>query len=259
MSFLDEHAPWGSPVDPTIPLPPFADEAQHARFTRKLQLHLALIDGPARGGADGDADAAADGRADGGPDAGGLTLPTIALSVALDRRWRRPTADDDPRWLTPLELSVSLTTWFPAPWTPTALAAALHGLPDAPTSAARGAWDWLHDPEFFAKQTTDGGWKVQRHERGSVSTEQIASDRDLVVLWMSHFREKFGFPLAGRYDDAELADLAAASLAVLDADAKDAAYPYRESWRADRSAALAAARNAGGARGARGAGDRLHE
>lgn len=227
MSFLDDRAPWGSPVDPTIPLPPFSDEAQHARFTRKLQLHLALLDDPA--------------------DGGGPSLPTIALSVALDRR--RSTTDDDPRRLTPLELSVSLTTWFPAPWTPTALAEALKTRHDAPRSGRRrDTWSWLHDPDFVAERTSDGGWRVDRHERGSVTTEHLASDRDLTVLWIEHFREKYGFPLASRYEHAELADLAAPSIAVLDADAQDAAYPYRESWRAARAAAVATARRGGGAR-----------
>ncbi|MFT2689946.1 hypothetical protein [Clavibacter zhangzhiyongii] len=71
MSFLEARAPWGSPVVPDIPLPPFADEAAHARYARMLQTHLALVD------------------------AGGPELPTIALAVALDRP-RFPPPDPTP-------------------------------------------------------------------------------------------------------------------------------------------------------------------
>ena len=71
MTFLDAYAPWGSPVVPGIPLPPFVDEAEHRRYTRMLQLHLALIDGA------------------------GPSLPSIALSTALDRTRLIADADAD--------------------------------------------------------------------------------------------------------------------------------------------------------------------
>lgn len=214
MSFLDRAAPWNSPVVPSIPLPPFADEAAHGQYVRMLQLHLAFLDG------------------------GSPSLPTIALSLALERP-RYPTEETDVRWLTPLELAVSLTTWFPAPWSPAALAETLvRTEQDAPVHTSGGSWHWLYDPDFTAVPKPDGSWDVTRHERGSHRTESLASDRDLVVFWIHIFRKKFVFPLANRRDSAELAALAPASLAVMKADEQDAAYPYRESWREDRAAAL---------------------
>lgn len=214
MTFLDDAAPWGSPVVPTIPLPPFADETGHRRFVRFLQLHLALLD------------------------RGDPSLPTIALSAALDRR---AYGNAEFAQLTPLELSVSLTTWFPAPWTLDALAAALavqHR--DAPTRGGT-SWNWHSDPYFTANPDGSGGWEVTRSERGSKTSRTLASDRDLVVLWLAHFREQFAFPLGHKYEPTDVAVLAPATLAVAHADARDAAYPYREAWRTERAAALTAA------------------
>lgn len=214
MSFLDHVAPWSSPVIPGVPLPPFEDESTHLRYVRMLQMHLALVDG------------------------GGPSLGTIALSVALERR--RIVSDEELRWLTPLELSASLTSWFPAPWTPDALARALapargRGAPFSPTP---GTWTWLVDPYFHAKPHPDGGWTVIRSERGQEEEGRLTGERDLVVLWMQHFREKFAFPVAHAYEPDDIAAVALASQAVIDADARDAAYPYRENWRAERDTAL---------------------
>lgn len=214
MTFLDHAAPWGSPVVPSIPLPPFAGEDDHRRFVRLLQLHLALLD------------------------QGDPSLPTIALSAALDRR-AYGTAEFTQ--LTPVELSVSLTTWFPAPWTLDALAAALAVQQrDAPTRSG-SSWRWLYDPEFTATADGRGGWEVIRFERGSKSSATLASDRDLVVLWLAHFRQQFAIPIGHKYEPTDVAALAPATLAVAHADARDAAYPYRRSWRTERAAALAAA------------------
>lgn len=218
MKFLDAYAPWGSPVVARIPLPPFVDEAEHRRYTRMLQLHLALLDGS------------------------GPSLPSIALSTALDRT--KTTADaEDTRWLTPLELSVSLTAWFPAPWTPQTLAQTLsreHN--DSPSLRGR-RWVWFSDPDFSAEPIRGGGWTITRHERGDRVTEPLGDDRDLVVLWLAHFREKFGFPLGHSHDAADVAALAPASVAVITSDEVDAAFPYRSTWRAERDAALSAVRS----------------
>ena len=221
MSFLEDRAPWGSPVVPGIPLPPFADEAAHTRYVRMLQTHLALVDG------------------------GGPELPTVALAVALERP-RFPAPGSDPRRLTPFELSVSLTSWFPAPWTPDALADALVDAPYGGPRRTRDGWRWMGDPDFAATPARDGGWTVTRHERGDVETAHLADDRDLVVLWLSHHRGRFGYPLAHAHDDADVAALAPASLAVIRSDAVDAAFPYRATWREERDRALAAARAADG-------------
>lgn len=212
MAFLDRVAPWGSPVIQGVPLPPFDDEAAHVRYVRMLQTHLLLVD-------------------DGGP-----SLGTIALSVALERRGA--VSDEEPRWLTPLELSASLTSWFPAPWTPALLARTLersHGAPFAPTP---GTWTWQQDPSFHAKPHPDGGWTVIRSERGHEEDAHLASDRDLVVLWMAHFRKRFAFPMAHVTNPDDIAAVAAASRVVIDVDARDAAYPYRDSWRAERDTVL---------------------
>ncbi len=190
MSFLEDRAPWGSPVVPGIPLPPFADEAEHTRYVRMLQTHLALVDG------------------------GGPELPTVALAVALERP-RFPTPGSDPRRLTPLELSVSLTSWFPAPWTPEALADALVDAPYGGPGRTRDGWRWMGDPDFAAAPARGGGWTVTRHERGDVDTTHLADDRDLVVLWLSHHRGRYGYPLAHAHDDADVFALSPASLAII--------------------------------------------
>lgn len=219
MSFLEARAPWGSPVVPGIPLPPFADAAEHVRYVRMLQTHLALVD------------------------AGGPELPTIALTVALERP-RSPAPGSDRRRLTPLELSVSLTSWFPAPWTPEALADALTDAPYGGPRRTRAGWRWMGDPDFAAEPARGGGWTVTRHERGTVDTAHLADDRDLVVLWLSHHRGRYGYPLAHSHDAADALALASASLAVIRSDAVDAAFPYRATWREERDGALATARAA---------------
>lgn len=212
MSFLDPDVPWDSPVVETIPLPPFRSAEEHRRYVRMLQLHLAMLD------------------------PGAPALATVALSVALDPRTTRSPETTD--WLTPLELSASLTTWFPAPWTPAALAATLvRDDRDAPTGGP-DTWRWLNDPDFAATRGPHGGWSVTRHERGAVETGRLDSDRDLVVLWLDHFRHAFGFPLGHRVEGADVAALAPATHAVRQADEKNAAFPYRASWRASRDAAL---------------------
>ena len=217
MGFLNPTSPWGSPVVPGIPLPPFADDAEHRRFVRMLQTHLTLLD------------------------TGAPTLSTTALSLALDHA--SADADTDAgRWLTPLELATALTSWFPAPWTPSTLAETLGRVHHQPPTPHRTGWEWSYDPQFRAAPNPRGGWTVTRHERGDVDTEQLASDRDLVVLWLDHFREKFAFPLAHVRDAADTATLAPATLAVLRADERDAAHAYRATWRAERDAALTAAR-----------------
>ena len=218
MGFLPTTAPWGSPVVDSIPTPPFASRDEHVRYVRMLQLHLAMLD-------------------DGEP-----ALSTIALLCALADR-RRP-ADADSPDLSALELRVSLTSWFPVPWTPTALAAALTAQSlFAPRRQGEG-WVWEGDPDFEA-QPQGPGWLITRRERGDTETAELADDRDLVVLWMQQFRDKFGFPMAHTYDGSDVAALVPAVAAVRRADAIDAALPYRASWRAEREAAISAFRELG--------------
>ena len=228
MSFLSL-APWGSPTVASIPLPPFGTEAEHRRFTRMLQLHLALID------------------------PGGPALPTLALSLELDeglprRRFNgpdpEPLPDGDPRsQLTRLELATALSTWFPAPWTPESLAAVLRRAL-GPGPARRGeAWRWGSDPDFSASPAAGGSWRIIRHERGSRTETSVRDDRDLVVLWLSHFRSRFTVPWGAKYSGQEADEraLAPASLAVLRADIIDAGLPYRADWMEHRAELFAAA------------------
>ncbi|MEU5875658.1 hypothetical protein AB0A73_29360 [Glycomyces sp. NPDC047369] len=44
MSNTDASVPWGRPAVDSIPLPPFGTAEERTRFTRALQLHVALVD-----------------------------------------------------------------------------------------------------------------------------------------------------------------------------------------------------------------------
>jgi len=216
MTWSTPDLPASVPTVARIPLPPFADVATHRRYVRLLQLHLALLD------------------------PGNPTLTTIALNGALEAR-RRPPSEEE-LWLSPLELSASLTSWFPAPWTPDALAATLAQVFDGAEarwypSRVGSAWRWSDDPDFWAEPDGEG-WNVVRHERGSRETTRLANDRELVVMWLDHLRARFPFPLGHGVDEADLRALAPASAAVSAADERDARYPYRTNWLDARAAAL---------------------
>jgi len=96
-----DDVPWGRPVVDGIPIPPFADAAAHRTYLRSLQTFVLLLD------------------------TGDPSAVTIALAATLEAELPRA-ATDAPR-LSALALSVSLSTFFPAPWTPEALALALDG------------------------------------------------------------------------------------------------------------------------------------
>lgn len=195
----------------SIPLPPFASPAEHQRFTRALQLHVALVD-----------DAA----------------PSLAAKVLGEQLAAQGRGAD----LTPFELGTAMATYFPAPWTPGALAAALaQGRRDAPRLLEDGRWSWLYDPDFTAAPREGGGWEVERHERGSRRAEAVLeSEGDLVLMWMDHFHSHFDYPYGWRVDEPDLDAFAAAARAVRAAHAVDAARPYLANWRAEREAALGA-------------------
>lgn len=114
-------------------------------------------------------------------------------------------------------------------------------MPGTPTQKWGDCY-WGQDPEFAAKRGTGGSWIIIRHERGSVTEETIASDRDLVVLWLETFRNRFVLPWGVGYatEDQDAAELAPATLPVLEADIADARYPYRADWIAKRAAFFAA-------------------
>lgn len=100
----------------------------------------------------------------------------------------------------------------------------------------------MRDPEFAAKRGTGGSWIIIRHERGSVTEETIASDRGLVVLWLETYSNRFVLPWGVGYatEDQDAAELAPATLAVLEVDIADARYPYRADWIGKRAAIFAA-------------------
>jgi hypothetical protein len=207
-SFLPSKVPWGRPVVADIPLPPFATGAERQRFTRMLQLHVAMVDD-------------------------GPSLAAKALAAALTTRGAPSSL------LTALELEVALATFFPAPWTPAALAEALAQVHrHAPRALPGGRWDWDFDPVFTATPGERHGWEIERNERGTTSTGTLEADGDLVILWMDHFREHHPFPYGWRVDEAEARALAAAAKATREAHAADAALPYLANWRRERNAYL---------------------
>ncbi|MDV7100910.1 hypothetical protein R4227_12385 [Gordonia amicalis] len=200
--------PWGMPRVPDIPLPPFTSPDEHRRFSRMLALHLALID-------------------DGSP-----SPSTMIVNALITER-----GNSGPD-LHRLELDVTIRSFFPAPWTPTALARQLQtaGFGTAPRDH-HGRWEWLNDPDFTAHRT-DGGWLIDDHERGSHHYTRLAHPGDLVLLWMSHFTTRTPFPFGWAVDDGDLTALGRPAAAVRSALDRDRALPYLENWRARKAAGL---------------------
>jgi len=206
--------PWGRPPVAGIPLPPFADAAAHRSYVRSLQTFLLL------------------------PDGAGPAATTIALAAALDAELPRRGAETS-SVLSPLALGVSLSTFFPAPWTPEALARALNGGGYGTPTGGRGRWAWGGDPDYAATETR-GGWQIRRHERGAVETATLAHRDDLVLLWMDMFRNRFPYPIAHTpaADAATPEALAEAARATVAAHDANVAMPYLENWRTERDRAM---------------------
>jgi hypothetical protein len=179
--FLDADVPAGREAVAGIPLPPFATAADHRRYLDMLQLYLAMLD------------------------PGAPATNTVILNEALAAE--RRSVDAGP--LSPLALIASLSSFFPAPWTPDALAAALAGRIGEPIRH-RDAWRWMGDPDFSAVPREGGGWDIIRHERESFENGILAHDGDLVLLWMDHFRSRFPLPFGHSYEHSDAALLAPA-------------------------------------------------
>ncbi|MFJ4159821.1 hypothetical protein [Microbacterium testaceum] len=205
--------PWGRPAVDGIPLPPFADPVAHRSYLLSLQTFVALLD-------------------EGGPAA-----PTVALLAALDAEIPRG-SESEATALSPLALGVSLATFFPAPWTPDALADALGRGYGAPVGH-RDRWAWGGDPDYTAIRHGEG-WKIERHERGSRERGVLANHGDLVLLWMDMFRNRFPYPIAHTTSPASATpgDLAEAARATRLAHAANIAMPYLQNWRSERDGAL---------------------
>ncbi|WP_136588058.1 hypothetical protein [Microbacterium hydrothermale] len=208
-----DDVPWGRPSVDGIPVPPFADAAAHRTYLRTLQTFLLLLDR--------DEPSAA----------------TIALAAALEAELTQAPREAPTR-LSPLALRVSLSTFFPAPWTPEALAAALNGFGYGTPVRGRGGWSWGGDPDYAARPTRQG-WEIERHERGSFSHATLAHEDDLVLLWMDMFRNRFPYPIAHVADPAAPApgSLADAARATLAAHATNVAMPYLQNWIRERDEA----------------------
>ncbi|SDO30058.1 hypothetical protein SAMN04487848_0268 [Microbacterium sp. ru370.1] len=205
-----DDVPWGrAPVD-GIPLPPFADAAEHGAYVRALQTFLLMLDREEPSAA------------------------TIALAAALEAELPR-TAREVPERLSPLALRVSLSTFFPAPWTPEALALALDGFGYGVPSRGRIGWVWGSDPDYAARLTRQG-WEIERHERGSRSHATLPHEGDLVLLWMDMFRNRFPYPIAHTpVPSVPTPDaLTAAAEATLAAHATNVAMPYLQNWVRER-------------------------
>jgi len=209
-----EDVPWGRPAVDGIPLPPFRDAAAHRSYVLSLQTFVALLD-------------------EGEP-----APTTVALLAALAAEVPRDDAEVS-ALLSPLALGVSLSTFFPAPWTPKTLAAALAPLGAFTPRYGWGSWGWGGDPDYRAT-VHRGGWSIERHERGSRTRATLAHDGDLVLLWMDMFRNRFPYPIA--HMPSTLAEspaaLAAAARDTRGAHAANTAMPYLRSWRAERDRAL---------------------
>ncbi|OZD39941.1 hypothetical protein CH252_29725 [Rhodococcus sp. 06-1477-1B] len=210
-----EDVPWGRPAVDGIPLPPFRDAAAHRSYLLSLQTFIALLD-------------------EGEP-----APATIALLAALAAEIPRDDAGVSTQ-LSPLALDVSLSTFFPAPWTPKALAAALAVRGPFAPRGGWGSWAWGGDPDYRAVAHRSG-WSIERHERGSRTRATLAHEGDLVLLWMDMFRNRFPYPIAHMPSTGaeSPAALAAAARATRDAHAANTAMPYLQNWREERDRALA--------------------
>jgi len=209
-----DDVPWGRPAVEGIPLPPFRDASEHRSYVLSLQTFLALLD-------------------EGEPAAS-----TIALMAALAAESPRSDAEAHAQ-LSPLALGVSLATFFPAPWTPDTLAAALAARGPFSPAYGWGSWTWGCDPDYRATAHR-GGWSIERHERGARTRATLAHEGDLVLLWMDMFRDRFPYPIAHTPSPAAEtpATLASAARATRIAHAVDVAMPYLQNWRTERDGAL---------------------
>lgn len=208
-----DDVPWGRAPVEGIPTPPFADAAEHRTYVRALQTFLLLLD------------------------RGEPSAATIALAAALEAELPR-TSREGPTRLSPLALRVSMSTFFPAPWTPEALASALDGFGHGVPVPGRSGWIWGGDPDYAARLTRQG-WEIERHERGARSRATLTHEGDLVLLWMDMFRNRFPYPIAHVVDPAAPApgSLADAARATLAAHATNVAMPYLQNWTRERDRA----------------------
>ncbi|MFD9547279.1 hypothetical protein ACFWBG_07835 [Nocardia salmonicida] len=181
----------------------------------QLQLHIALVD-------------------EGSPSFASRVL--IDLLGDKPGRWDEPPLEAPLQELSRSELAIALLTFFPAPWTPAALARVLSEFrADGHRETSEGGWMWGSDPDFTATRRSQGGWEIERHQDGSANLDIILdTDDDLILLWMSDFRDRHaGFhQTLVRHGAAD--EFAGPARAVRAAQAADTAYPYLQNWRRER-------------------------
>ncbi|MEE3851650.1 hypothetical protein VZC37_15010 [Gordonia sp. LSe1-13] len=205
--WTDNSVPWGRPIVDDIPVPPFTDRADRERYLRMLRLHLAMID-------------------DGGP-----SRSTVIVNSVL--------TGTDSAFLGAAEFRASMLSFFPAPWTPTTLAAQIAQVERRyPPRSVDGNWLWLGDPDFTATPLDDGGWGITQHERGTVDRNRLTRHGDLVLLWMSHFVNRFPFPYGWAVPPEETEALAPAARRVRELFNRNREARYLKNWRDRQDRAL---------------------
>ncbi|MFS0703785.1 hypothetical protein AB6N23_04615 [Cellulomonas sp. 179-A 9B4 NHS] len=213
--------PWGRPPVPDVPVPPFATRDEHVRFLRCLGVHVA-----------------ASGVVP-------LQRPDVVLLTLLQEeadalRWQQ---GDHPVQPSALAMRIAVRTFFPAPWTPRALAESLRatgvlGAQHVEADERRARWG--SDPTFAAERRDDGSWHVTRSERGSTRVyAELAGDDDLVLMLQEHY-VVFGFPLGHRTDDVPVDALVTAATWGVESWTRHTALPYVATWSATVAAARAA-------------------
>lgn len=198
--FDKDETPWGRKPVTEIPVPPFASREEGEKFFKMLALYVALLDGPTSA----------------------VRPSTYAMATLLQ------TACDALRevkeWPAPLDpavLRLSLTVFFPVPWTPQGLAAAISAAPWDTYRDWRVGPDvisWCSDPRFMAERLEDASWKVTKYARGTVSSFATPRDDDEMVLLLTGRQWTRAYPFAWSTDPSWIRTL------------DEAAAPFRESW-----------------------------
>ena len=163
------------------------------------------------------------------------TMDAYALSGLIDPRTRGTASPSSADWrhLSGEVLLVALRTYFPAPWSPEGLTDAVGiALPQEHARTHRGRILWGADPEFSAERRSDGGWRVLRSERGTVTDfAEPSTDDDMVLLLEREWQGRLPYPYGwGRRDSAiesALWPLVEPTLAVWREHAR---LPYIQNW-----------------------------
>jgi hypothetical protein len=192
--------PWGREPLTEIPVPPFASRDEGEKYFKMLAIYVALLDGPVSG----------------------VRPSTYAVTTLLETS--RAALREVKEWPAPLDpdvLLLSLTVFFPVPWTPHGLAAAISAAPWDRYRDWRVGPDsisWCSDPRFVAERRDDGSWVVTEYERGNESSFATPRDDNEMVLLLTGRQRTPAYPFAWSTDPLWIRDL------------DEAAAPFRKSW-----------------------------